>query len=63
MLIDCEKCEVRNVGCDDCVVSAMPLIPASGLEIGPLERRALRVLAAEGLVPPLRMTISVDRAS
>jgi hypothetical protein len=63
VLIDCEKCEVRNVGCDDCVVSAMPLIPAPSLEIGPLERRALRVLAAEGLIPPLRMTITVDRAS
>ena len=23
MLIDCEKCEVRNVGCADCVVSVM----------------------------------------
>ncbi|MCO6005693.1 hypothetical protein NE236_11935 [Actinoallomurus purpureus] len=63
MIIDCDKCELRNVGCADCVVTAMPVIPESGLEIGPLERRALGILAAEGLIPPLRLTISVDRAS
>ncbi|MEV5706914.1 hypothetical protein [Actinoallomurus sp. NPDC052274] len=63
MLIDCAKCELRNVGCADCVVTMMPAIPESGLDIDPLERRALGILAAEGLIPPLRMTISVDRAS
>jgi hypothetical protein len=63
VLIDCDKCEVRNVGCADCVVTAIPVIPESGLDLDPLERRALAILAAEGLIPPLRMTISIDRAS
>ncbi|MCO5967092.1 hypothetical protein [Actinoallomurus soli] len=63
MLIDCDKCELRNVACADCVVPTMPVIPESGLDLGPLERRALGILAAEGLIPPLWMTISVDRAS
>ena len=63
MLIDCEKCELRNVACADCVVSTMPTVPETGLEIGPLERRALGILAAAGMISPLRMTVSSDLAS
>lgn len=63
MLIDCEKCEARDVGCDDCVVSVMLGNPAEGREIGAGERRALDILADGGMVPPLRLTISDERAS
>ena len=63
MLIDCEKCEVRNVGCADCVVSVMLGDQVDALELGDRERRALDVLADEGMLPPLRLTIRGDRAS
>jgi hypothetical protein len=63
MLIDCEKCEVRNVGCADCVVSVMLGDPVELVEIGDGERRALGVLAEGGMLPPLRLTISDERAS
>ncbi|MFB9838268.1 hypothetical protein [Actinoallomurus acaciae] len=63
MLIDCEKCEVRNVGCADCVVSFMLNDPVEAVEISDGERRALDVLAEGGMLPPLRLTISDGRAS
>jgi hypothetical protein len=63
MLIDCEKCEVRNVGCADCVVSFMLGAPADEVEIGDGERRALDILAEAGMLPPLRLTISDECAS
>jgi hypothetical protein len=63
MLIDCEKCEVRNVGCSDCVVSAMLGDPVVAVEIGDDERRALDVLAQGGMLPPLRLTILGECAS
>lgn len=63
MLIDCDKCEARNVGCADCVVSVMLGNTADGVEIGAGERRALDILADGGVIPPLRLTISDERAS
>ncbi len=63
MLIDCENCEVRNVGCADCVVSVMLGDPVETLEIGDRERRALDILAEGGMLPPLRLTIRGERAS
>jgi hypothetical protein len=63
MLIDCEKCEVRNVGCDDCVISVMLGDPVDVVELGDHERRALDILAAEGMLPPLRLTIRGECAS
>jgi len=59
MLIDCERCVMRDIACADCVVTAL-LRPA---EIGEAERRALRVLADAKLVSPLRMRQPVARAS
>jgi hypothetical protein len=62
MLIDCDKCEVRNVGCGDCVVSVMLGDPVD-VEIGDGQRRALDLLAEGGIVPPLRLSISDECAS
>jgi hypothetical protein len=64
MLIDCERCVVRDIACADCVVTALlgpPGQPAT--EIGEAERRALRVLADARMVSPLRMREPVARAS
>jgi hypothetical protein len=69
MLIDCERCEMRDIACADCVVTALlglpvePGRPARPAQIGEAERRALRVLADARLVSPLRMREPVARAS
>jgi hypothetical protein len=70
VLIDCDTCTVRNVACDDCVVGVLlgtPSVPAAAspsddapggplpLEFGPVEQRALEVLADHGLIPRLRL--------
>ncbi|HEY0890500.1 MAG TPA: hypothetical protein VGE38_12900 [Nocardioides sp.] len=52
--IDCDTCLVRGLACHDCVVTVL-LGPPPELAIGDDERAALDVLAAGGLVPPLRM--------
>jgi hypothetical protein len=54
LIIDCESCEMRNIACDDCVVTALLATPPSG-ELDDDEAGALRVLADGGLIPPLRM--------
>lgn len=75
MLIDCDRCQMRDIACADCVVGVLMSaehaggdaahtngapgkeIGAPGKEIGEPERRALRTLAAAGLVPPLRLAL------
>lgn len=59
MIIDCDSCEMRNIACDDCVVSVLLAAPRA-VDQGDIEWRddesgALRVLAQSGLVPPLRL--------
>ncbi|MGH3661829.1 MAG: hypothetical protein ACRDTQ_08215 [Micromonosporaceae bacterium] len=55
MLIDCDTCQVRGVGCGDCVVSVILGGPPEGVELDPTERAALDVLAEAGMVPRLRL--------
>lgn len=52
IIIDCDDCAVRGVGCQDCVVSVLLGIPETLLDD---ERRALEVLAEVGLAPRLRL--------
>ena len=63
MLIDCERCIMRDIACADCVVTALLGPPGRPAEIGEAEQRALRVLADARLVSPLRMREAVARAS
>jgi hypothetical protein len=60
MIIDCDGCQMRDLACDDCVVTFL-LEPVEGL--GSAERSALAVLADGGLVPPLRMVPGGSSAS
>jgi hypothetical protein len=65
MIIDCDRCEVRNIACDDCVVSVLLAAP-SAQESGDIEWQdeesgALLALAQVGLVPPVRMRPGRDR--
>ncbi|WP_028048599.1 hypothetical protein [Cellulomonas sp. URHD0024] len=69
MIIDCDTCTERGAACADCVVTflTIPVRPRSPTqpaghtehsqhtELGADEQRAIEVLAASGLVPPLRM--------
>ncbi|HEY1135423.1 MAG TPA: hypothetical protein VGE77_12690 [Nocardioides sp.] len=52
--IDCDSCLVRGLHCHDCVVTAL-LGPPPEQGFDTEEQRALDVLAAGGLVPPLRL--------
>jgi hypothetical protein len=54
VLIDCDTCDVRGPACGDCVVSVL-LGPPPTLELDASEQAAIDVLAASGLVPPLRL--------
>ena len=56
MLIDCGRCELRELACGDCLVTALHEgdTPAGRQALGARELQALGALAAAGLVPPLR---------
>jgi hypothetical protein len=62
MIIDCQTCEVREIHCADCVVTALlghePVfedLPSDLLDLDAAEQTALGVLAESGLVSPLRL--------
>ena len=59
MMIDCGTCQVRGDACTDCVVTflTIPVRAREGArpELDEAEQRAIGVLAASGLVAPLRM--------
>jgi hypothetical protein len=66
MIIDCDSCSVRGAACTDCVVTFLtvtvrpgaapaPRLRTGVVQLDPAERHALGVLAAQGLVPPLRL--------
>jgi hypothetical protein len=52
VVIDCDDCAVRGIGCKDCVVSVLLGVPDTLLDD---ERQALEVLAEAGLAPRLRL--------
>jgi hypothetical protein len=63
MEIDCGRCEMRGAGCQDCVVTTLEPGNVAGFSAeapGYLEEaevKALGVLAAAGMVPPLRLSL------
>ena len=60
MIIDCMRCEARGLACAGCGVSALV---EDEPDLGPVELRALTVLANAGLIPPLRYAPKMARAS
>ncbi len=52
VVLDCDSCAMRDVGCRDCVVSVLLGVPETLLGD---ERAALEVLADAGLAPRLRL--------
>jgi hypothetical protein len=63
MLIECDRCVMRDIACSDCVVTVLLSAPDPGEELGEAERRALRVLADARRIPPLRLRADLPRAS
>jgi hypothetical protein len=62
MNIDCSRCEMRGAGCQDCVITVLeppgaPGLSAAHCDLGEAEVKALGVLAAAGMVPPLRFSL------
>ena len=55
MLIDCDGCAMRDLACEDCVVTVLLGGPPGSLEVDDAERAALDALADSGLVPRLRL--------
>jgi hypothetical protein len=66
MIINCDRCEVRELACGDCVVGVLLGAPGADerepgdaggtvVQLDAPERRALAVLADQGLVPKLRL--------
>jgi hypothetical protein len=62
MHIDCDRCQARGLACDDCVVTVLLGHPDHDAELDPAEQAAIGVLAAAGLVPPLRLVMAEDEA-
>lgn len=73
MIIDCDSCQVRGAACGDCVIGVLMGSPAAAteqsevpsgapvLQLDAPERRALAVLADQGLVPRLRLVAPEPR--
>ncbi|WP_315096197.1 hypothetical protein [uncultured Cellulomonas sp.] len=75
MIIDCHTCTQRGAACADCVVTFLTIpvrapapepVPVSAagtaagaVELDAAEQHAIGVLAASGLVPPLRLVRAV----
>ena len=74
MIIDCDTCTAHATACADCVVTFLtipvrvpaPVTPhpevgtaAGAVEIDAAEQHAIGVLAASGLVPPLRLVRAI----
>ncbi len=60
LTVDCDRCSMRGIGCADCVVTVLLGGPPFGVALDADERQAIDVLAAAGLIPPLRMVEAVD---
>ena len=63
MLIECDRCVMRDIACSDCVVTALVSAPGPDGELDEAECRALQVLADARMIPPLRLRVSLPRAS
>lgn len=52
VIIDCQTCPVRELHCDDCMVSTLLAPPTADLPLDAAERAAVTAFVAAGLVSP-----------
>lgn len=62
VIIDCDRCEMRDIACGECVVTVLLGAPPA-VEIDETEQAAIAALADGGLVPPLRLVLPDAAAS
>ncbi|MGJ6981008.1 hypothetical protein ACSDQ9_10860 [Aestuariimicrobium soli] len=56
LIVDCSTCQVRGVGCADCVMTVLFEPAETGHHhFDADEQAAVAALAGSGLVPPLRL--------
>jgi hypothetical protein len=61
MIIDCDTCTMREIACDDCVISSLLLLPATDrAEVSDKTVEALKLLSSRGIVAPLRYRAEVQ---
>jgi hypothetical protein len=61
MIIDCDTCTMRDISCQDCVISSLLLLPASeSVEVSDRTVEALGLLSSRGIVAPLRFRAQVQ---
>ena len=61
MLIDCDRCRARGVGCENCVMSLLLGEADTCAELDDSEAAAFVALAGGGLLPPLRFVAGDHR--
>lgn len=52
MIIDCKTCPVRDLHCDDCMVTALLAPHTADVPLDPAERAAVTLFVGSGLVSP-----------
>lgn len=57
MIIDCDTCLMRNIACQDCVVTSF-LAPPEDVSDGTVA--AIGLLSSRGIVPPIRFQRAVQ---
>jgi hypothetical protein len=55
VIIDCDRCEMRDIACDDCVMSVLLNAPTEAIDAETVS--ALRVLGDRGLTPRLQLRL------
>jgi hypothetical protein len=61
MIIDCHSCPVKDLHCDDCMVTALLTPQGAELPLDPAERAAVTRFVAAGLVSPQRAASATAR--
>ncbi len=61
MIIDCQSCPVRDLHCDDCMVTALMAPTGGQLPLDAAERSAVSRFAALGLVSAQEATSALAR--
>lgn len=59
MLVDCERCSVRDIGCDDCAIGVLLGTSAAAVDDLDIDPDSVVSATTSRLDPPLRAAINV----
>lgn len=57
MIIDCDTCIMRDIACQDCVVTSLL---ASQKDVSEKTVEAIELLSSRGIVPPMRFQRAIQ---